>query len=399
MPKISSYPAVYFQLMLVGFSLIMGMGLSASFLPLLSLELDPTGVLVGFVTSAWFVARIFVEMPSGFLSDRIGRRRLLVLGLAVSVVGTFTCATSRSIHQLIFGRALWGLGAALFFTNNIALVLDMFEPRVRGTALGTFQSLEFIGSFIGAPLGAVIAANFGYYVTFYIATLMTSLSFLIAFLSKGLKQVAGKPSEDHVAVPVRKALHSMRNWGLIVVCTGVMSRMLIEQGIKSTVFQLYLNQILSYDITTIGIIITARTATFSIATLLSGRLIDRLGSKPVLIMGLLLEGSCIYVYTVVNTLVGLISIALVEGFGSATISVTLIILLSEVVDAKVRGTAVGFYRTFMDFGGILGPVLFMFAYESIGVRTPFMIGGALLLANIALVITMREQHASDTARG
>lgn len=372
------------------------MGLSSAFLPILSWELDPTGVLVGIVTSAWFLARIFTELPSGFLSDRAGRRRLVLFGLALSVAGTLTCATSPSIYQLILGRALWGLGAAFYFTNNTALMFDMFEPSMRGKAVGTLQSIEFIGSFIGAPIGAVIAAWFGYYSVFYVASLMTLSSFLIALFSKRLKQVADRPREGFAATSAREALKGLTNWGLLVICSVVMSRMLVVQGIMSTVFQLYMNQILSYDVATIGMVMSVRTAGFCTATFLSGRMADRLGIKPVIIGGLLVEGTCVILYSATSSLTNIFLVGLLEGAGGGMISVTLIVLLSKVANPNTRGTFVGVYRTFMDLGGILGPVVFVFVYDYVGRSTPFLAGGALLVANIALVISVRKHHMLET---
>ena len=66
-----SYPRVYFELLLLGFSVILGMGLSRAFLPILSSQLDPTHLLVGFATSGWFFARLLIELPSGIISERV----------------------------------------------------------------------------------------------------------------------------------------------------------------------------------------------------------------------------------------------------------------------------------------------------------------------------------------
>jgi DHA1 family multidrug resistance protein-like MFS transporter len=392
MVRASPYPRLYYELISVGFSLILAMGLSSAFLPLLSWELDPTGVLVGFVTSAWFLARIFTELPSGFLSDRVGRRRLVLFGLALSVAGTIACATSRSIYQLILGRALWGLGAAFYFTNNTALMFDMFQPDRRGKAVGTLQSIEFIGSFIGAPIGAIVATWFGYYSVFYVASAMTALSLSIAFSSKGLRRLGGAPSEGRTAISTGEAIRGLRNWGLIVVCSVVVSRMLVIQGVMSTVFQLYLNQVLLYDVATIGLIMTIRTAGFCVTAFLSGRMVDRLGVKPVISMGLLVEGVCLALYSATGSMTVIAAIGLLEGMGGGMISVTMIVLLSRVVTPRMRGTAIGLYRTFMDLGGILGPIVFTFLYDFVGKATPFLVSSVLLIANIAPVISVRQRH-------
>ena len=153
----SDVPSVYFKLLFIGFSIMMGMSLSSSFLPLLANDLDPSGVLVGLVVSAWFFSRLFIELPAGVISDRVGRRRLLVLGLALSFFGPIVCSQASHIYVLIFGRAVWGIGTALYFMSNMALMMDILPSTARGKAMGVFQGFEFVGSFIGAPIGAVLA--------------------------------------------------------------------------------------------------------------------------------------------------------------------------------------------------------------------------------------------------
>lgn len=60
---LKSYPRVYFELLFIGFTIVLGMGLSQSVLPIYAKDLDPTGILAGLVVSAWFFSRLFMEIP------------------------------------------------------------------------------------------------------------------------------------------------------------------------------------------------------------------------------------------------------------------------------------------------------------------------------------------------
>jgi len=93
-----SYPKVYFKILASSLLLMINMSLVSAFLPIFAHELDPSGILVGLVSSIWFLSRIFTEMPSGILADKIGRRLLLILGLALSAVGAFLCSLANVIH-------------------------------------------------------------------------------------------------------------------------------------------------------------------------------------------------------------------------------------------------------------------------------------------------------------
>ena len=388
--ELKSYPRIYFELIFVGFTLFMGMRLPAAFLPIFADELDPTGVLVGFVVSAWFFSRIFIELPSGVLADRLGKRRLLIGGLALSAVGAFVCSMANSIYLLILGRTIWGLGTALFFMSNMAVILDLFKSSMRGRALGTFQGIEFIGSFIGAPIGGFIVGFIGYRGVFSLAFLLMICSLSVASISKDLRKVDTSRREGS-QVSVKEAVLSLGTWGLAAICISNFLRMLIMMGIMSTVFPLYLNYQLGISVEYIGIIMSLRTVGYILSTVTSGYLSDMFGRKPMIISGTLLQIGCMYAYALLPSFELLLLIGLFDGFGGGMSFTSLIVLLSEIVPAQIRGGAIGMYRTFMDIGGLTGPPVFMLMFTGMGSYITFLTAIAILALNIALVVTIKAR--------
>ena len=393
MKNLRTYPRIYYVLLFIGFSIFLGMRLSGAFLPILAKDLDPSGTLVGYVMSAWFLARVFIEMPSGLLSDRFGRRRLFMLGIGLSAVGSLMCATASSIYFLIAGRALWGFGAALFFSNNTAMLIDLFDSKQRGRAVGTFQGIEFIGSLIGAPIGALLAVVTGYFFVFYITFGLISVSCLLAFLSKELRTIGKATGMAANSQPsISDSLKSLLQWGLIVVCIISFTRMFVMNGVMSTVFPLYLHETLSFDVSIIGIVTAARTGGFTAATILSGYLSDRIGRKKTIMLGLVIEALCIYGYTVVDALGFIISLGIIDGLGAGLVSVTLTVLLSYMVKSEFRGISIGLFRTFMDVGGVVGPIFFMALADGINTQTAFAGGTVMLLVMALLLLTIKQEN-------
>jgi DHA1 family solute carrier family 18 vesicular amine transporter 1/2 len=392
MKSLRTYPRIYYELLFIGFSIFLGMRLSGAFLPILAKDLDPSGTLVGYVVSAWFLARVFIEMPSGLISDRIGRRRLFMLGIGLSAVGSLMCALASSIYFLIAGRALWGFGAALFFSNNTAMLIDLFDSEQRGRAVGTFQGIEFIGSLIGAPIGALLAELTGYFFVFYITFSLISVGCLLAFLSKELRTMGKATGIAATSTPsLSDSLKSLMQWGLLVICVVSFTRMFVMNGVMSTVFPLYLHETLGFDVSIIGLITAARTGGFTAATILSGYLSDRIGRKKTILLGLVIEALCIYGYTVVDALGFIIPLGIVDGLGAGLVSVTLTVLLSYIVKSEFRGISIGLFRTFMDVGGIFGPIFFMALAEGINTRTAFSGGTVMLLVMAVLLLTIKQE--------
>ncbi len=377
-------------MLFIGFTLIMGMGLSSAFLPIFAEELDPSGVLAGFVVSAWFL-RIFMEIPSGIISDRIGRPRLLIAGTAMGTFGALLCALTKSIYILILGRAVWGLGAALFFMSSMALILDLFDSKMRGRALGIAQGIELIGSFIGAPIGAFVAVSLGSYnIVFYFASGLILSSFILASISKDLKKIKTEKNSNSY-LPVKEVLSGFKNWAVIVVCTNTFFRILITQGIFQTIFILYLNQEIKLSVEIIAAITTARAAGHIATTLTSGYISDKIGGRQTIIVGMLLEGASLYAITAIFRFELFLLVGLFGGFGEGMIWTSLLVLLSESVPAQIRGGVIGLYRTFMDLGGLTGPIFFMFIFKNVGAIPAFHTAIAILTLNILLLATVRTR--------
>jgi len=387
-------PKVYYELTFIGFAIMMGMSLPASFLPILAQGLDPSGLLVGLVVSSWFLSRIFLELPAGIISDRIGRRRLLIFGIGLSFFGPTICSQANNIYMLILGRAVWGMGTAFYFMNNTAMLIDVLPKAVRGRALGLFQGIEFVGSFIGAPIGALLTVYLTYNQVFYFTIALTAASLIMAAWSGNLKR-AEDPKAVRPRTSLRDVFASLGDWGITAVCLSSFLRMLIMQGVFQTVFQLYLNEALLISVEYIGLVISFRIAGQIASLVTAGMLSDRLGRRPVLIAGFTICAVTIFAFTAVDTLELLLVVGLVEGLGEGFGMTTLIALLSDIAPPSIRGGAIGLYRTFMDIGGFTGPILFMLLYNSYGALSVFYVGSALNLLNILLMATFRTRSESQ----
>ena len=386
-----SLPVVYYELLFLAFAIMMGMSLPSSFLPIMAQDLDPSGVLVGMVVSAWFLSRIFLELPAGMLSDRLGRRRLLIFGIGLSSFGPILCAFATNIYMLILGRAIWGMGTAFYFMNNTALLMDILPMSVRGRALGFFQGLEFVGSFMGAPVGAFLSIYMSFNQVFYITLMLTVVSLVIAWRSGSMKETEVRDSVRSRS-PLREVFGSLKIWGIIVVCLSAFLRMFITQGVFQTVFQLFLNEGLLYSIEAIGIVLSARIAGQVASIVLAGILSDKVGRKPVLIAGCVISASAFYAFTLMNDFRAMLLISLLQGVGEGFGLTTLIALLTDLSPPNIRGGVVGIFRTFQDIGGFAGPIAFMLLYGSFKVTNVFYLCAILNLFNVALVLTLRTKH-------
>jgi MFS family permease len=374
----------------MGLSIMLGMSLSGSFLPLLAENLDPSGILVGLVVSAWFVSRLFMEVPAGIISDRVGRRNLFIVGVGLSVLGSFLCAQARTIHILILGRGVWGFGAALFFMNSTALIIDLFESKARGRALGLFNGIESVGNVIGAPIGAFLVSVMGYYSNvFYVTVVLITFCFILAITSKSFKETKRKRVGDS-SLSTYEVLKSLRSSGIVTICIYSLTNALVWSGLFSTILQLYFSIDLLFPLEYTSLVLSARTIGNVIAAVGSSSLSERFGRRPVVAAGFIISAVSLLVFAVSSSLGIFAVMAFFESFGESLSSNTLIVLLADITPSSVRGGAIGLQRTFMDLGGFIGPLALILIYSNLGSRTAFLAGVGIEAFNIALLILMRE---------
>ena len=394
MELLRSYPRIYYLMMLMGFALIAGGGMGRAFLPLLSRELDPSGLWVGFAMSSYHFARTFLEIPSGWISDKMGRRLPVIIGLGLGALGALLCSLAASIGVLILGRSLWGIGAALYFTNNLAFVIDLVQPGLRGRALGTMHSVEMLGSLLGQPVGAVLAEYIGFTAVFAVASLCIGCGFLFALVSQALKQVPlPAPTTTRTAQSIRKIL---QNRGLVIISLIRMCRMILTMGLMMTVFPLFLHDDLLLTVGLIGVALTVRSLGFISATLLGGYLADRIGPKRTASLGILLESAAFLTFTLLTQLQLIYGMALIGGVGGGLFQIGVAVLMTQYVGQEQVGTGVGVYRTFQDTGSVIGPMLMFFIIETTTMRTAFYTGILIYGGVIFLLWMLSRYHRSST---
>ncbi len=120
------------------------------------------------LTTSYMVASTMMVPVWGKLSDLLGRRAVLAVGILVFLAGSFLCGAARSTLALILFRAVQGLGSAALFTAALAVVADLFEPRERGKYQGLFGAVFGLSSVVGPLVGGFITDHLGWHWVFFI---------------------------------------------------------------------------------------------------------------------------------------------------------------------------------------------------------------------------------------
>jgi len=355
-------------------------------LPLFANELGATETEIGFISSSYFIARLFMELPIGIISDRIGRRKPIVLGLLLSAVSAVICGMSSNVYQLIAGRALWGVGGALYFASSTVLVLDLFKEG-KGKALGLFQGIEFGGRLVGSPLGGALTEYLGFRAAFFSTGAVLVVGFVIGLLSKDFKDSNHGTVKENPKILASFLL--LRNGPVAIASLVGFLRTFNLQGITQTLIPIFQAQDLGFSPLIIGSLGIFRTAGQISMALLGGYLLDRIGKKTVLQGGIILSAIANVGHLLFPTIEGHAFMGALSGVGSGLLTVTLPIVVTEAVDDSVRGSAMGAYRTVFDSGSSIGPIAVTMMSENFSIQLSLYVSTALLLFGMPLIQTLR----------
>lgn len=147
---------------------VLGLAAVASFMVVLDLLVVATALTaiqrdlgasmadLEWTVNAYTLSFAVLLMTSASLGDRVGRRRLLTIGLAVFALASVACALAPSIGTLIAARAIQGVGAAIIMPLALGLLNANFPPRRRGWALGIYGSVTGLAVLLGPILGGVL---------------------------------------------------------------------------------------------------------------------------------------------------------------------------------------------------------------------------------------------------
>ncbi|MBC7454844.1 MAG: MFS transporter [Massilia sp.] len=168
-------------------------------LPTLAAVFHATFQQVQWVVLAYLLAVTSVIVGVGRLGDLVGRRRLLLAGVALFTVASALCALAPSLSLLLAARAAQGIGAAAMMALSMALVRDAMPQSSRGRALGLLGTMSALGTALGPSMGGVLMAWLGWPAIFFMNVPPGIAAFFLArnYLAPDLLNAQIRPRFDH----------------------------------------------------------------------------------------------------------------------------------------------------------------------------------------------------------
>jgi len=370
---------------------VVRIGFSA-LLPSIIGELHLSYTRAGLLASAFFYAYVIMQIPSGLLGDRFGRRRILVLGLLGGALAAGLTGLAGSFAALFVARTLTGAFQGSLFSNDRAIIVTVTPPD----RIGLGQGVSFSGPGLGLTFGLVIGGLLVEVLPWRTVMTLFGLGPVVAALLivRYVPVLAPSASTVPLGQRLRRLFANGPLW--VLGLTGFCA--IANQFILATWAPLFFQEVGVDDLARAGSYSALQGIAASLGMVVSGWAHDRLvrrgyGSKTVIVAGLTgLAVSMLIMAAVINqrSIAGLAVVLFVAGFFCWSIWSAVYALLGRMVREEELGTAFGLSNSISFVGAIVGPIATGWIRDLSGsFSAGCVLAAVLAIAGIALVSAVR----------
>jgi len=364
-------------------------------LPLFALYLGAGPEAIGFAVGVSTVTGIFFKLPAGALSDVIGRKRTMLIGLLFFAFMPFTYLWVRDYSLLIIIRFLHGLATAVYGPVAMAVVADI-AGKSKGEMLSWFSSVTIIGNLLGAPLGGFILhrspgaagpsiADFQYAYLASGITGMISLVLALGILRGDGKQMPGqgfKTTLSNFVSGIKEVLSDKR----VAITSAMEGLQNMTVGALEAFLPIYAVKVAGLNEFQAGLLWGVQVVTTILSKPVMGKTSDRYGRKSLITFGLIVCAVSFGLIPVFRNFYLLMITAAFFGLGEALVQSSGAAFVADLCKEKHFGTAMGTFGTIFDIGHAAGPILAGFLLASHSYLFSFWVMAALLVVAAPLFV-------------
>jgi DHA1 family solute carrier family 18 vesicular amine transporter 1/2 len=331
-------------------------------------DLGANEFLVGAVIAGFAIGRLIFDVPAGFLADKLGLTRTMILGLGILIGASTLAGFASSYWVLLFARLLEGIASSIYVSAAIAFVLLSSDAAKRGTNIGSYQSILMLGPIIGPVVGAPIAGFFGYNAPYFVFA-------AVVFVAAVIMSIFSHQQKFNV-VRTEKQKDESRQAGMTAylntAAIATFGFAFLRSGIYTTGVPLFGYGSLNLSVFDMGIILTMASLANLISSFFSGRLTQVYGMQKPLFAAILISGVLVAVIPLSTSVVYLVVIVTLIGITSGFFGQS-IAWAAEQIEEKVKRIGkmnyevalgvqshvtrgIGLNRMIGDLGLILGPL-------------------------------------------
>jgi MFS family permease len=386
-------------------------GLERTVVPLIAADdfgIVSTTATLSFIIS-FGVVKALANLSAGGLSDRIGRKRLLVAGWLVGLPVPLLIIWAPSWGWIVVANILLGINQGLCWSTTVIMKIDLVGPRQRGLAMGLNEFSGYVAVSLSALATGYIASTYTlrphpFYLGIGFAALGLLLSVFFVQETHGHARAEARRNSATTGDSVPGG--TSRSFAEVLLLASWKDRALfaasqagminnLNDGMVWGILPLFLvGAGLSVD--RIGIVAAVYPGVWGLGQLVTGALSDRLGRKWMIVAGLWVQATGILTVVAVHSFALWVMAAVLMGLGTALVYPTLLAAVSDVAHPEWRASAVGVYRLWRDGGYAVGALLSGVLADTLGLGWAIAtVGGLTAMSGIVVALVMYETLVRD----
>jgi len=385
-------------LVAANFVIAAGFGLVAPALPTFARSFDVSVTAASVVISAFAVARLLFAPTSGRLVNALGERRVYLAGITIVAITTGSCAFAANYWQLLIFRSVGGIGSTMFTVSAIALLIRVTPAPMRGRASGLWATGFLMGNVTG-PLvgGGLLTISLRAPFLVYAALLFVAVAIVWWFLRHSTLAAA---ATDDLEPPISMRT-AFRHRAYTAALAANFTNGWAVFGVRVSLVPLFVVEVLRRDGAFAGTALAVFAAGNVVMLLLSGKLTDSIGRKPMILVGLLVSGGGTAWVGWTDTVPMFLVATAVAGLGSGVLSPPLQATVADVIGSKGRGGPVlAAFQMAADIGAVIGPIAAGVLADQWSYTAAFALTGGLCLVAVLVWLPAPEtlpRGETDTA--
>jgi MFS family permease len=386
---------IFWAIFFATFFAMFGEGIPLSFQPLFIKGLGVSAATITLIYNIRNIIQTFLRLVAGTISDSLGRRNMMLFGLALFALVPFIYSVATNPWLPIVAMTASGLALSIYFPPSEAYASSLFPPEKAGEAMGNYHLSWAISSVIGPFIGGYIASKLLDYRTIYVISgFLTCIGFFIAWKYTEDDTNSSCPIPPGILIrhtfsefpsTMKRLLSNKR---VIVACIAVFAHSFCHWGLV-TFFPLLGEQIGMSEFW-IGITLTANSLLIAISLPFIGLISDRIGRFIPIATGLLVSVlaftlvplvSHYWMLPILNAMLGICAVLVFPVSQAATM---------EALPKADRGSATGVWGMVMSLGGTLGLFIMSAVLSIANINWVFYISAAFTLLFSLIVLLMKN---------
>ena len=342
-----------------------------SYFPNYAIGLGASVASVGLFTSSFMLASAIMSPRMGALSDRYGRKKILMFGISGDVLIGILTGLAPSWYWLLVIRVMNGVVSSAAMLSGEALLMDSVSPDHRGEASGFTTSMGMIGRNIGPAFGGTIqwfshsqGLNLidSYRIPYFVDSALAVFALLLVLWSIREERPQGqRQARTRASSPTTEGKVPIPTSFKVLLVTVFINGMGV--GFIIPISVLFYTDKFGIEPVEIGLIFTVSGFVGLLASWLAGLLSDRIGRKPLIGVGNFVSRFSGFALPLTNTVEQAAMVMTIRSLGFNVSMPSLRALRADIAPAEARGRFFGMFMTAFNVGSIIGPIVSTYLYD------------------------------------